>query len=98
MRKLLQIAAVSALVLFVYADTASARGRRGGCGKSCGGKRHHGRKHCGSCGGAVAGCATCGVAAAPGCAVCAGGVCPPGMAVAAAQQEATLVVSLPADA
>jgi uncharacterized protein (TIGR03000 family) len=89
MRRVLWIAALSALTCLGLADTAMGRG----CGRGCGG--HH-RGHCGGggCGGYYGGCGGCGggyyggLCAVPGT----------GASVALGDAPARLFVSLPADA
>src|SRR5438552_1167959 len=111
MRKWVWLAAVSAMMCLLYADTALARGRGcGGCGGGGGRGRHHGGCGGGGCGSA-SGCATCGGGGGGYYATgtCAGGAC--GVAYASTDlgstgaiaqllenKPATLVVTLPAEA
>ena len=107
MKKFLLMVAVAATALLADSQLVSAK--RGGCG-GCGHSRGH--KGCGSscstgcstggCGMAMSGCSTggCGMAMSGGSS-CAGGICAVGVGTTYAQAngtEATLVVTLPADA
>jgi uncharacterized protein (TIGR03000 family) len=109
MRKLVWMAALSAMALFWTADFASARGHRG-CGGGCGGGGCGGGYCGGGCGyGGGCGGGYCGGGYGGG--YCGGGYCGgggcyaydggapySGMMVAADTQAATLIVSLPANA
>jgi uncharacterized protein (TIGR03000 family) len=112
MRKLVWMAALSAMAMFWTADCVSARGchggHHGGCGGCGGGGCGGGYCGGGGCGGGYCGGGGCGGGYCGGgyassysyCPTCyAYGGAPAGTAVAAADAEAaTLVVTLPADA
>lgn len=113
MRKLLLLAAVSAMVCLISVETVSARGRRG-CGSSCSSGSSY--SSCSSCGGygssgcggygmAAGSCASCGYAAtapAAACPTCVAGTAPSSPMVVAQtpveSKHATIVVKLPANA